>query len=66
MDTNMLKETSNLTLGENSIYEDTKIGILKNIFKNEKEIEESFQGKTMNIEDFFKDLKEQVSHYYKS
>ena len=62
----MLKATSGLTLGENAIYEDTKVGILKNAFENEKEIEEVFHGKTMNIEDFFKDLKEQVNNYYKS
>lgn len=66
IDTDMLKETSKLTLEGNSIYEDTKIGILKNTFKNEKEIEDSFNGKTMNIEDFFKDIKEQISNYYKS
>lgn len=66
IDTEMLKATSGLTLGENAIYEDTKVGILKNAFENEKEIEEVFHGKTMNIEDFFKDLKEQVNNYYKS
>lgn len=66
IDTEMLKATSGITLGEEAIYEDTKVGILKNAFENEKEIEEVFYGKTMNIEDFFKDLKEQVNNYYKS
>ena len=57
IDTEMLKDTSKLTIGENSIFEDTKVGILKNIFKNENEIEEVFKGKTVNIEEFFKNLK---------
>ncbi len=66
IDTEMLKDTSKLTIGENSIFEDTKVGILKNIFKNENEIEEVFKGKTVNIEEFFKNLKEEVTKYYKS
>lgn len=66
IDIEMLKDTSKLTIGENSIFEDTKVGILKNIFKNENEIEEVFKGKTVNIEEFFKNLKEEVTKYYKS
>ena len=38
----------------------------KNTFKNENEIEEIFEGKTTNIEEFFKDLKEKVNEYYKA
>ena len=66
IDTEMLKDTATLTIGENSISEDTKIGIVKNTFKNEKEIEEMFEGKTTNIEEFFKNLKEKVEEYYKA
>lgn len=66
IDTEMLKDTSTLTIGENSIFEDTRVGILKNTFKNEKEIEEIFNGKVTNIEEFFKNLKEEVTKYYKS
>ena len=66
INTNMLKDTSGLTIGENSIYEDTKVGILKDAFRNEKEIEDAFIGKTTNIEEFFKELKENVEEYYKS
>ena len=66
IDTEMLKDTATLTIGENSISEDTKIGIVKNIFKNEKEIEEMFEGKTTNIEKFFENLKEKVDEYYKA
>lgn len=65
IDTEMLKDTATLTIGENSISEDTRIGIVKNTFKNEKEIEEMFEG-TTNIEEFFKNLKEKVEEYYKA
>lgn len=65
IDTEMLQDTASLTIGENVIFDDTEIGILKNTFKNENEIEESF-GKTTNIEMFFKNLKEEVTKYYKS
>ena len=40
--------------------------MLKNVFKNENEIDAMFEGKTMNVEDFFKGLKEKVSEYYKA
>ena len=66
IDTEMLKDTATLTIGENSISENTKIGIVKNTFKNEKEIEEMFEGKTTNIEKFFENLKEKVDEYYKA
>lgn len=66
LDTEMLKDTSTLTIGEKSIFEDTKIGIIKNTFKNEKEIEEIFNGKITNVEEFFQKLKQEVSEYYKS
>lgn len=65
IDTEMLKDTATLTIGEKSISEDTKVGIVKNILKNEKEIEEIFEG-TTNIEEFFKNLKEKVEEYYKA
>ena len=66
LDTEMLKDTTTLTIGNKSIYDDTKVGMLKNIFKNETEIEEIFEGKTTNIEEFFKYLKEKVNEYYKA
>lgn len=64
LDTEMLKDTTTLSIGNNQIYDDTKVGILKNTFKNEKEIEEVFDGKVTNIEAFFNDLKEKVKEYY--
>ena len=65
IDTEMLKDTSTLTIGENTIFEDTKVGILKNRIKNENEIEEIFNGKVTNIEEFFQNLKQEVTEYYK-
>lgn len=65
IDTEMLKDTSTLTIGENTIFEDTKVGILKNSIKNENEIEEIFNGKVTNIEEFFQNLKQEVTEYYK-
>ncbi len=66
IDTEMLKDTTTLTIGDKSIYDDTKVGMLKNTFKNETEIEEIFKGKTTNIEEFFKELKAKVNEYYKA
>ena len=62
----MLKDTTTLTIGDKSIYDDTKVGMLKNVFKNETEIEEIFTGKTTNVEEFFNELKEKVNEYYKA
>lgn len=66
INTNMLKDTSSLSIGENSIYNDTKVGLIKNIFKNESEIEDIFTGKVTNVQDFFENLKSEVKQYYKS
>lgn len=66
IDTEMLKDAASLSIGNSSIYEDTKVGVLKNSFKNVNEIEEAFEGKVVNIEEFFRDLKEKVTEYYKS
>jgi len=66
LDTEILKDTATLTIGDSSIFDDTNVGVLKNTFKNEEEIEEVFDGKASNIEDFFKALKLKVAEYYKS
>lgn len=64
LDTEMLKDSTKLTWNNNSIYEDTNIGIIKNVFENEKEIEEIFDGKVTNIENFFSQLKDKVNDFY--
>ena len=58
----MLKDTMSLKLGENSIEEDTNVGIVKNIFSNENEIEEKF--KVTSIQEFFENLENEVDKYY--
>ena len=62
IDTDMLKDTMSLKLGENSIEEDTNVGIVKNIFSNENEIEEKF--KVTSIQEFFENLENEVDKYY--
>lgn len=64
LDTQMIKDTMTLKLGEESIEEDTRVGIVKNILKNEQEIEENFN--TTNIQEFFEDLENKVDQYYKN
>lgn len=66
INTNILEDTLTLKIGETTIGEDTKIGIVKNIFKNEKEIEEKFNGKVSNIQTFFEELENEVSYYYQN
>lgn len=62
LDTEMLKDTVTLKLGDESIESDTSVGIVKNSLKNEQEIEEKFN--TMSIQEFFEDLENKVTHYY--
>ena len=58
IDTEMLKDTTTLTIGDKSIYDDTKVGILKNTFKNEKEIESrNVRGIVRKIKDYITFLK---------
>ena len=64
INTDLLKDTSTLKIGDNSIEEDTKIGIVKGEFGNENELEEQFGGKISNIQEFFEGLEKQVEEYY--
>lgn len=62
LDTDVLKDTESLKLGDETIENDTSVGIVKNILKNEQEIEENF--KTMSIQEFFENLEKNVEAYY--
>lgn len=64
INTELLKDTATLKIGESSVEEDTKIGIVKGEFGNEKELEEQFAGKIFNIQEFFEKLEKQVEEYY--
>lgn len=66
INTNMLEDTLTLKLGEEEIIKDTKIGLVKDVFKNETDIENIFAEKVTNIQNFFEDLEEQVDEYYKN
>lgn len=65
INTNILEDTMKLKLGDNVISEDTNIGIVKDIFENEKEIESLFSDKVLNVQDFFEKLENGVKEYYK-
>lgn len=65
INTNILKDTMKLKIGDNCIGDDTKIGIVKDMFKNEKEIENIFSDKVLNIQEFFEKLEDGVREYYK-
>ncbi|MFR2533974.1 MAG: type I-B CRISPR-associated protein Cas7/Cst2/DevR [Clostridia bacterium] len=64
INTNMLKDTLTLKIGEEEIAEDTNVGIVKDSLKNEKELEEIFPEKITGIQEFFEKLEEQVEQYY--
>lgn len=65
INTNILEDTMKLKIGDNAISEDTNIGIVKDVFENEKEIEDSFSDKVLNVQDFFEKLEKGVKEYYK-
>lgn len=65
INTNILKDTMTLKLGDNLIKDDTKIGIIKNVFKNEDELTDIFKENVMTIQGFFENLENQVKEYYK-
>lgn len=62
---NMIKDTMKLKLGDESIEGDTKVGIIKDEFNNQKQIEEVFRDKTLDIQGFFEDIEKQIKQYYK-
>ncbi len=65
INTNILEDTMKLKIGETNLEEETKIGIVTDIFGNEKEIQTRFAGKVSNIQDFFESLENDVKEYYK-
>ena len=65
INTNVLKDTMKLKIGENTIENDTKIGIVKDIFKNKQELENVLPERIYDIQTFFEKLEEEVKEYYK-
>lgn len=64
--TDILEDTLELKIGNESIKQDTNVGMVKGVFKNEKEIEEIFKGKVCNIQSFFENIEKQVEEYYQT
>ena len=62
IDENILRETLNLSILDCNIKENTKIGIVSNVFLNDNEIKSLVKSKT--IEEFFKEIKHEVNVYY--
>lgn len=65
LNTNILKDTLTLKIGGNEIKKDTKIGMVKDTFKNENEIREIIPNEINSIQEFFEDLEKKVEEYYK-
>lgn len=61
---NIIKDTMRLKLGQESIEHDTKIGLIKDIFKNEQDIRDIFGEKVLDIQQFFESLENEVKEYY--
>ena len=65
INTNILEDTMKLKIGNNEISDNTNIGIVKDIFENENEINEKFEGKVINVQEFFDRLENNIREYYK-
>lgn len=63
INTDILKDTATLKLGDKEILKDTYVGLVKNEFANEEEVQAIF--KTLNIQEFFEKLENEVKEYYK-
>lgn len=66
INTNILKDTITLKIGDSGLEESTKIGIVKDEFENEQEIEKEFLGKVSNIQTFFENLENEIRDYYRA
>lgn len=64
LDVDMLKDAMSLKLGEEFIKDDTRVGIVKNIFSNEDKINEMVDNKVGTVQEFFEDIESKVSEYY--
>ena len=62
--TGLLEDALNVSFGGASVKSNTAIGLQKEIFKNELDIRNLVENSS-NVEDFFNNLKENVSKYYK-
>ncbi|MCI8352968.1 MAG: type I-B CRISPR-associated protein Cas7/Cst2/DevR [Clostridia bacterium] len=63
INTDILKDTATLKLGDKEILKDTYVGLVKNEFANEEEVQAIFNS--VNIQEFFEKLENEVKEYYK-
>lgn len=64
IDTKVLESAMELKIGENSVKENTFVGIVPNEFKNEIELRELFGEKMLRIQGFFSEIENEIKEYY--
>lgn len=64
IDTKVLESAMELKIGENSVKENTFVGIVPNEFKNEIELRELFGEKMLSIQEFFSEIENEIKEYY--
>lgn len=64
IDTNILKDALDLKFEGENVFDNTYVGIVKDVFKNEEEIQELFGNKTSNIQNFFEKIENKVKENY--
>lgn len=64
IDTEVLESAMELKIGENSVKENTFVGIVPNEFKNEIELRELFGEKMLSIQEFFSEIENEIKEYY--
>lgn len=64
IDTKVLESAMELKIEENSVKENTFVGIVPNEFKNEIELRELFGEKMLSIQEFFSEIENEIKEYY--
>ena len=64
IDTKVLESAMELKIGENSVKENTFVGIVPNEFKNEIELRELFGENMLSIQEFFSEIENEIKEYY--
>lgn len=59
-----IDSTMEQTFAGRSVGEQTRIGLIRGVFSNEREFEEKYGDKVMSVEKFFQTLDEQVAEAY--
>lgn len=62
--TDSLKDVGKTTFGGEEIKENTHIGYVSGIFRNENKFDDIAPGKTSTVEDFFVQIKNEIQQYF--